>query len=126
VCGSDRFHPRHPWDGSLAGVEIMRCIIECWIPAEDGNCSLLDGTMPDKIKTWIDAVKPEAVYFTVKDGQRTIIAVVNIPSETKMVATLEPLWLDWNGSVTCTPAMSLADLQKSGKDMETLAKARGC
>lgn len=106
------------------GVETMRCIIECWIPAEDGNCSVLDGTMPAKIKNYLDAVKPEAVYFTVRDGQRTIILVVNIPSEDKMVAILEPLWLDWNASVTCTPAMSLADLQKSGKDMERLAKER--
>jgi hypothetical protein len=71
-------------------------------------------------------VKPEAVYFTVRDGQRTMILVVNIPSEDKMVAITEPLWLDWNASVTCTPAMSLADLQKSGKDMERLAKEREC
>jgi len=102
----------------------MRCIIECWIPAEDGNCSLLDGTLPGKIQKYLDAVKPEAVYFTVKDGQRTMIVVVNIPSEDKMVAITEPLWLDWNASVSVTPAMSLADLQKAGKDMEKLAKDR--
>jgi hypothetical protein len=53
-----------------------------------------------------------------------MIAVVNIPSEDKMVAMTEPLWLDWNASVSVTPAMSLADLQKSGKDMEKLAKDR--
>ena len=47
--------------------------------------------MPETIEAWIDAVKPDAIYFTVKDGQRTIIAVVNIPSEDKMVATPEPL-----------------------------------
>jgi len=102
----------------------MRCIIECWIPAEDGNKSILDGTLPVKIKNYLDAVKPEAVYFTVKDGQRTMFAIVNIPSEDKMVAITEPLWLNWNASVSVTPAMSLADLQKSGKDMEKLAKDR--
>ena len=106
------------------GAEIMRCIIECWIPAEDGNCGILDGTLPARIKNWVDAVKPEALYFTVKDGQRTMIAVVNVPSEDKMVAINEPLWLDWNASVSITPAMSLADLQKAGKDMEKLAKDR--
>ena len=106
------------------GVEIMRFIIECWIPAEDGNRAILNGTLPVKIKNYLDAVKPEAVYFTVKDGQRTMIAVVDIPSEDKIVATTEPLWLDWNAYVTCTPAMSLADLQKAGQDMEKLAKER--
>jgi hypothetical protein len=103
---------------------IMRCIIECWIPAEDGNRDILDGTLPVKIKNYLEAVKPEAVYFTVKDGQRTMFAIVNIPTEDKMVATMEPLWLDWNASVSVTPVMSLADLQKAGKDMEKLAKDR--
>ena len=106
------------------GVERMRCIIECWFPVEDGNCAILDGSLPVKIKKYLDDVKPEAVYFTVKDGQRMMIAVVNVPSEDKMVAINEPLWLDWNASVTITPAMSLADLQKAGKDMEKLAKDR--
>lgn len=108
----------------LGGSEIMRCIIECRIAAENGNRSILDGTLPEKIKNYLETVKPEAVYFTVRDGQRTMIAVVNIPSEDKMVATNEPLWLDWNASVTITPAMSLADLQKAGSDMERIAKER--
>jgi hypothetical protein len=102
----------------------MRCIVECVIPAEAGNRSIMDGTLPSKMKKYLEAVKPEAVYFTVKDGQRTIFAIVNFPSEDKMVAFNEPLWLDWGASVTVTPAMSLADLEKAGKDMEKLAKER--
>jgi hypothetical protein len=53
-----------------------------------------------------------------------IFAAVNNPREDKMVAMNEPLWLDWNASVTCIPAMSLADLEKAGKDMKKLAKER--
>jgi hypothetical protein len=102
----------------------MRCIVEAVIPAEAGNRSIMDGTLPGKMKKYIEAVKPEAVYFTVKDGQRTVFAVVNFPSEDKMVAFNEPLWLDWGASVTVTPAMSLADLEKAGKDMEKLARER--
>jgi hypothetical protein len=102
----------------------MRCIVEAVIPAEAGNRSIMDGTLPSKMKKYLDDVKPEAVYFTVKDGQRTIFVVVNLPSEDKMVAFHEPLWLDWGAAVTVTPAMSLADLEKAGKDMEKLAKER--
>lgn len=102
----------------------MRCIVEGVIPAEAGNRGIMDGSLPSKIKRYLDAVKPEAVYFTVRNGQRTIVAVVNFPSEDKMVAFNEPLWLDWGASVTVTPAMSLADLEKAGKDMEKLAKER--
>jgi hypothetical protein len=53
-----------------------------------------------------------------------MIAVVNIPSDDNMVATVEPLWLDWIASVVCTPAMTLVDLQKAGKHRENLAKER--
>ena len=53
-----------------------------------------------------------------------MFAVVNLPSEDKMVAFNEPLWLDWEASVSMTPAMSLADLEKAGRDMERLAKER--
>jgi hypothetical protein len=102
----------------------MRCMIECWIPSGEGNCSVLDGTLPVKLKNYIDSVKPEAVYFTIKDGQRTMVAFINVHSEDKMIATMEPLWLDWNASITCTPAMSLADLQKAGRDLEKIAKDR--
>jgi hypothetical protein len=105
-------------------VKTMRFIIECVIANENGNRSILDGTLPAKVQKYLEAVKPEAVYFTIKNGQRTMIAVVNIASEDKMVATNEPLWLDWNASVSCTPAMTLADLQKAGKDMENIARDR--
>jgi hypothetical protein len=53
-----------------------------------------------------------------------MIAIVDIPSEDKMVATMEPLWLDWDAFVTCMPAMSIADLQKAGGDMKRLAMER--
>jgi len=53
-----------------------------------------------------------------------MFAVVNFPGEYKMVAFNEPLWLDRGASVTVTPAMSLADLEKAGGDMEQVAKER--
>jgi len=103
----------------------LRCIVECVIPVDTGNCSILDGTLPSKIKKkYLEAVQPEAVYFTVKDGQRTMFAVVNFPGEYKMVAFNEPLWLDRGASVTVTPARSLADLEMAGGDMEQVAKER--
>jgi len=102
----------------------LRCIVECVIPVDTGNCSILDGTLPSKKKKYLETVQPEAVYFTVKDGQRTMFAVVNFPGEYKMVAFNEPLWLDRGASVTFTPAMSLADLEKAGGDMEQVAKER--
>jgi hypothetical protein len=81
-------------------------------------------TVPFNIKNYLESAKPEAVYCTIRDGKRTMVTVVNIPTEDKMVATMEPLRLDWNASVFCTPVMTLAALQKAGNDREKLAKER--
>jgi hypothetical protein len=71
----------------------------------------------------MESVKPENVYRTLSHGQRTVYFVVNIPSEDKMPALLEPLWLDWNADVYVTPAMTLADFERAGPDIERLAQA---
>jgi hypothetical protein len=50
--------------------------------------------------------------------------VLNVPSEDKMPGLLEPLWLDLKADVYITPAMTLADFEKAGPDLERLAQAR--
>jgi hypothetical protein len=92
----------------------------------DGNCRVPDGTNARNVKTRVNAVKPDAIYLTVKDGERTINAGVDILREDGRVAIPEPPRLDGNGSAPCIPAMSPSDPQKSGKDRETPAKTRGC
>jgi hypothetical protein len=76
--------------------------------------SILDWDLASEGKKYIEAIKPEGVYFTVKDGQGTMSVVVNIPNEDKMVPMMEPLWPDGDTSVTCTPAKSFADLEEAG------------
>ena len=41
----------------------VRCNIEYWIPARTGSCRILYGNLPAKVKKYIEAIKPEAVYF---------------------------------------------------------------
>jgi hypothetical protein len=36
----------------------------------------------------------------------------------------EPPWLDWEADVEMTPVMTLADLEKSGPDMEKIVGDR--
>jgi hypothetical protein len=44
------------------------------------------------IKMYPEAVKPEAVYFAIKEGRQMMGALVNIPGEDMMAAMTEPLW----------------------------------
>ncbi len=102
----------------------MRFIVKCKVPAETANALIMDGTMGKKIMSYVDYVKPENVYLTLSHGQRTIYFVLNVPSEDKMPGLLEPLWLDFQADVFVEPAMTPADFEKAGPDLERLAQAR--
>ena len=102
----------------------MRFIVKCKMPVETANASIMDGTMGKKIMSYVDYVKPENVYLALSHGQRTIYFIMNVPSEDKLPGLLEPLWLDFKADVYITPAMTLADFEKAGPDLERLAQAR--
>jgi hypothetical protein len=89
-------------------------MVKCKIPVEAANARIMDGTLVTQLMKYVDEVKPENVYLTLSHGQRTIYFVLNVPSEDKMPALLEPLWLDWKADVYVAPAMTLADFEKAG------------
>ncbi|MGZ4903705.1 MAG: hypothetical protein ACXV5I_02700 [Halobacteriota archaeon] len=94
------------------------------MPVETANASLMDGTLVTKLMKYVNDVKPEHVFFTVSHGQRTTYFIVDVPSEDKLPAVLEPLWLDWNSDVSVRPAMTLSDYEKAGADFERLVAER--
>ncbi len=102
----------------------MRFIIEATVPVDTGNQTIMDGSLMKKIQDYLSEIKPEAAYFTIKNGQRTMIVVINIERADKMPAVLEPLWLDLNVSVQMYPAMIAADLQNAGQDIERVVSKR--
>ena len=61
-------------------------------------------------------IKPEAVYFTAKDGQRGGVMIVNMDDASKMPAVAEPLFLSFNATVEFLPAMTPEDLGNAGLD----------
>jgi hypothetical protein len=102
----------------------MRFMVKCKLPAETANAAIMNGTMDKKLKAYIESVKPENVYLTLSHGQRTIYFIVDLPSESKMPALGEPMWLDFNADVYVTPVMTLSDFEKAGPDIERATAAR--
>ncbi len=102
----------------------MRFIIEATVPIDAGNQAIMDGSLMGKIQNYLGEIKPEAAYFTIKNGQRTMIAVLNMERADKMPAVLEPLWLDLSVSAQMYPAMIAEDLQKAGPDFEKIVSKR--
>lgn len=102
----------------------MRFLAEVKIPVEKGNSTILDGTLMHKIQSAVQNLKPEAVYFVIRNGQRTMYAVFDLKSEDQLVSAFEPFWLDFNAEVNVFPAMTPADLEKAGPVFHKIVESR--
>lgn len=65
-------------------------------------------------------LKPEAVYFTEQDGERTAILVINIANPSEIPKFAEPFFLKFNARCLFRAVMSPDDLQNAG--LEALGK----
>ena len=61
-------------------------------------------------------IKPEAVYFTARDGKRGGTMVVDLASPSQLPAIAEPLFLTFEASVSVHPTMTPEDLAAAGLD----------
>jgi hypothetical protein len=107
-----------------AGDEEMRFFCKIVIPAASGNTAIKTGRLMPQIQKVIGDLKPEAVYFGLMAGQRTMFMVVDLPSADKMPWTFEPFWLDWNADISITPVFTRAEMEKAGKDFEKILMER--
>ena len=99
----------------------MRVILDVTFPNEQFNAAVQDGTAGKKLDRILGELKPEAVYFTARNGQRSAIVIVDLPAESSRPAVAEPWFLTFNAQVEFRPAMSLEDLAAAG--LEKLGKA---
>jgi hypothetical protein len=94
----------------------MRFLMIAKAPHKEFNAAVKDGTAGAKLKKIMDAIKPEAVYFTALNGFRTAVLIVDMPDASKMPALAEPWFLTFSGDVEFYPVMTAADLAKGGLD----------
>jgi hypothetical protein len=94
----------------------MRLLLHITIPHEPFNSLVRNGTAGKKLGDILDAVKPEAAYFTEQDGKRGAILVVDLADSSKIPALAEPWFLTFNADVRSRIVMTPEDLKKSGLD----------
>ncbi|CAL9510316.1 hypothetical protein [Streptomyces sp. enrichment culture] len=90
----------------------MRLLVKANVDTERSNELIHNGRMPELIKSTLERVKPEAVYFAPLDGHRTMLMVVDLPDSSKIPPTLDALFTDLNAYVEVTPVMNLEELQR--------------
>jgi hypothetical protein len=94
----------------------MRMLLDVTFPHESFNSLVRKGTAGKKIEEVLNAIKPEAVYFSEHDGQRGAIMIVDVADPSKVPALAEPLYLTFNANVKFRIMMTPDDLKKSGLD----------
>ena len=94
----------------------MKILMTVTIPHAKFNAAVKDGSAGAKIGKILEAMKPEAAYFTSHDGKRGGVFVVELADASKIPALCEPWFLTFEADVDCKPFMSPEDLKKAGLD----------
>jgi hypothetical protein len=94
----------------------MRMLMNVKIPHQPFNAAVKDGSIGPKLNRILEAIKPEAVYFTEQNGQRGAILIVDLPDASKVPVLAEPWFLTFEASVEFRVVMSPDDLKRSGID----------
>ena len=90
----------------------MRVMARISIPVESGNQKVKDGTLRAAMQRAAEQWKPEAMYYTTFDGQRTAFMVFDMPDTSGMPPFAEPFFREMNANVQLVPVMNSDDLQK--------------
>ena len=94
----------------------MRVLLNVRIPHRSFNAAVKDGTAGAKLKRILEAIKPEAVYFTEHNGLRGAVVIVDLPDPSKIPSLAEPWYLTFEADVEFRVIMSPDDLKKGGLD----------
>lgn len=94
----------------------MRMILEVELPTEPFNAMIKAGNAATKIQEILEEIKPEAVYFTERDGHRAALLVVDVADPSGIPALTEPFFLTFDASVKIRICMGTEDLGKAGLD----------
>jgi hypothetical protein len=94
----------------------MKMLLSVTLPHQPFNAAVKDGTIGEKLNRILEATKPEAVYFTARNGKRGAVLVVDLPDPSKIPALAEPWLLNFEADIELQPMMTPEDLQRAGLD----------
>jgi hypothetical protein len=94
----------------------MRMLMHVRFPIEPFNSAVRDGSAGAKIQKILEAIKPEAVYFSEHSGERGATLVVNVNDASDVPSLAEPFFLTFHAVVEFRIAMTPEDLGRANLD----------
>ena len=100
----------------------MRFLVRATIPVEAGNALARNPNMGKLMEEILADLKPEAVYYALDKGQRTVYFVINIQDSHQLPSIVEPLWLSLKADIDFLPAMDQTEFAKAVPSIERAVK----
>jgi len=94
----------------------MRMMMLVQLPIEPFNSAVRNGTIAATMKKILDAIKPEGVWFTERNGKRGGVMIVNVDSPSDVPRLAEPWFLAFNAEVEFRICMTPEDLGRANVD----------
>ena len=94
----------------------MRVLMHIHLPLEPFNTAVRDGSAGQKMQRILEAIEPEAAYFSEHNGQRGGTWVVNVNDPSDIPRLAEPWFLTFNAEVEFRIAMTAEDLGRANLD----------
>ena len=89
----------------------MRMMLRVQIPAETGNKTIKDGSLPKTMMRFIENFKPEGSYFVAEGGMRTAYFFFDMKDPTMIPSVAEPFFMTFGADIHIVPAMNAEDMR---------------
>lgn len=100
----------------------MRFLMKATLPVEAGNALVRDPEFGQRIEEILGDIRPEAAYFAIADGQRTVYLVVNLAETHELARVAEPFWLALHANIDFIPAMAQEDFAQAAPYIDAVVK----
>lgn len=101
----------------------MKMLLTVEFPLEPFNSMVRSGKAGETLGRVLDAIRPEAAYFTEQDGSRGALFVIDVQKSSDIPSFSEPFFLNFEATCKFRILMSPDELQKAG--LEALGKRWG-
>jgi hypothetical protein len=91
----------------------MRLLMNVTMPHEPFNTCVRDGSVGETMDRILKETKPEAVYFTERNGHRGAILIFDLADPSKIPSVAEPWFLAFDADVELRIVMTPEDLKRS-------------
>ena len=92
----------------------MKMLLKVILPVGPFNSMVKKGTVGKALEKILGDIKPEAVYFSLADGKRCALLVININKPGDYVKYAEPFFLQFDAECSFDILLTPDELKNSG------------